>query len=489
MSELIDASTTLLSPETALPAVPDTAPRKNTFLDDDGWDNLLRQIRLGQVIPLIGPNLVTARDEANKEVPLFRLLAPKLAKALKLRGAEKFTNLNEVVRAHLLAGRERTDVYAALGVLIDRLDAKPGPALLELAAITDFKLFITSTPDPLLAKAVAQQRSDFQPREGTISFHPNGNSRRTCDLPKHIESPIVYHILGNHQTFPDFAIWEEDYMEFICGLQAATGTLENLFSLIKHSNLLLLGAPSEDWIVRFFLRVVRQQRLSERPQRDYLSDRPELLGKPMTFFFDKAVKATHIIQGSPAEFALQLAERWRESSPAASSDAEFLRRLPAEMPQGSVFISYSHDNSAEAIRLARDLAAAGVPVWLDKQRLEAGQNWHRGLEQAVKDACSFFISLVSAATEGDRSRFVHKERQWAASRHVDGFVFYIPVVLDLPRQHAFASELDNFAAVEKENVFQCLQRTYVAEGSRPEFVRKMRGYVDHIRLKNCRPRD
>jgi hypothetical protein len=40
------------------------------------------------------------------------------------------------------------------------------------------------------------------------------------------------------------------------------------------------------------------------------------------------------------------------------------------------------------------------------------------------------VSVISGATESDASRFVHIERSWAAQRHVDGFVYYIPIVID-----------------------------------------------------------
>jgi hypothetical protein len=30
----------------------------------------------------------------------------------------------------------------------------------------------------------------------------------------------------------------------------------------------------------------------------------------------------------------------------------------------------------------------------------------------------------------DSTRFVHTERSWAAQRHVEGFVYYIPIVID-----------------------------------------------------------
>jgi hypothetical protein len=62
--------------------------------------------------------------------------------------------------------------------------------------------------------------------------------------------------------------------------------------------------------------------------------------------------------------------------------------------------------------------------------LSAGENYERSLEFAVKNACSFFVSVISRATEFDPTRFVHIERSWAAQRHVDGFVYYIPIVID-----------------------------------------------------------
>jgi len=48
----------------------------------------------------------------------------------------------------------------------------------------------------------------------------------------------------------------------------------------------------------------------------------------------------------------------------------------------------------------------------------------------VKSRAALFISLISVATEGNPDRFVHEERRWAAEVHVDGEIFYIPVLLD-----------------------------------------------------------
>ncbi len=448
-------------------------------LSERDWRDLLRRIHNRQVIPVVGPCLVTVVDPATGErVPLHRHLAPALARGLGLENPESFVSWNDVARAHLLGGGKRERVYDELRALLDQVPADPPPALLALASITDFDLFISSTPDGLLAQALTRQRPGFSPRRDVIRFHPRGLPGESCDLPASFAGPLLHHILGNADTYPDFAVWEEDYMEFICGLLEKADTLENLFRVLKSRHLLLLGAPSEDWIVRFFLRVARQQRLSDRGQQDYLADQPASLGEPMILFFDQAVKATRVIAGSPAEFVQTLERVWREKYGAAASDEDFLQRMPAEIPRGAVFLSYSRDDLSAAVRLARALETAGVPVWMDKIRLETGANYERSLQHEVKDACSFFVSLISKATEADPARYVHRERAWAAQRHVDGFVFYLPLVLDLDEATPPRLEPECFRQSHQERW---------SDATLGNFVRRVRELVDEFRSAG-RPR-
>jgi hypothetical protein len=465
-----------------------------SFLSDRDWRNLLREIHSGQVIPVIGPDLVTIAPETQcvdtSPIPLHRYLAPQLAKALELENPERFQGYNEVARDFLLHGGERKELYLELGEILDRLSNPPPPSLLNLASITDFNLFISSTHDPLTARAVQKTRPGFSIDRDVIRFHPAGNPNRSydtpasgniqspCDLPETFQGPLVYHILGDYNTLPDFAIWEEDYMEFICGLIENRDTLENLFRVIANRNLLFLGAPSEDWIVRFFLRAARGKRLSDLKKKDYLADSHFNLGEPMIFFFDKAVRTTRIIDGSVQTFVDELASRWREQYGTINDGQTFLARQPEEMPRGSVFVSYSRDDLPTALQVAQSLSAAGVPVWLDKQRLQPGENYERSLEHNIKDSASFFLSLISKATESDAKRYVHKERSWAAQKHVDGFVFYIPLIVDDIKDEQVRLEPACFKSIHRERM---------EPDSLPMFAHRVRHYVDQYR-DSGRPR-
>ncbi|MEM6279119.1 MAG: toll/interleukin-1 receptor domain-containing protein, partial [Verrucomicrobiota bacterium] len=382
------------------------------FLDEPGWSKLIRLIRHGQVIPVIGPELITIEDPETGEMgPLQRFLAPRLATRLGVPSRSPFTGLNEVVRSHLLNGGNRSDVYDEIRELLDELDSPPSEALRQLAGMEGFRLFITSGFDSQVARALTEERPGFSPESHTIRFHPSA----PVDLPASLDETRLFHILGDYNTYPDFALWEEDHMEFVCGLLESRDTLRHLFHYLKNRTLLLLGAPASDWIVRFLLRAARQERLSDRAggaTGEYFSDRCEILEEPLVFYFDKLVRATRVVDGSPLEFVSELAQRWAQKSGKGSSDDSFLEQMPSTMPKGSVFISYASDDRAAALSIAKSLDEAGIPVWIDKGRLQAGDNYETSLEAAVKFQSSFFISLISEATEADkdRSRYVHKER-------------------------------------------------------------------------------
>jgi TIR domain len=138
------------------------------------------------------------------------------------------------------------------------------------------------------------------------------------------------------------------------------------------------------------------------------------------------------------------------------------------MAKDSVFISYSHDDLEAAATLAAGLKAAGIPVWLDRRRLNPGSDWEQALKKAVKSRASLFLSLISVATEGNPDRFVHKERQWAADVHVDGEIFYIPVMID-----------DTSKPTHEPEVFAHLHRWPLPGGHvTNEFAALLTGYLD-----------
>jgi hypothetical protein len=455
--------------------------------DEPDWERLLDRIDNRHVLPVVGPALITV-DIDGTSVPLMQWLAGPLAQRLGVATDRPSPTVIAVAREHLRRGGRRDDLYAALRALL-KMQTAPGPALRALADIDGFDIFIGSTPDDLLARAVADRQPQLQRREQELYFHPNGRSsphphpnsdkiKPSCDLPTEFDGALVYQVMGSLQS-TDFAIWEEDYMEFVCGLIEQRTTLDRLFRRLQGSDLLLIGAPSEDWIVRFFLRAARGRRLSEdsHTSRYYLADRRAGLPEPMTFFFETETRLTRIVDGDPVDFALKLAARW-QARRRPDRDIDFFGRMPARCPAGAVFLSYGREDSHAVERIGRELLRANVPVWLDTRELQFGDDYDRALESQIKQNCSFFVSLVSAATESPENggRYLHKERRWAATRQVVGYVFYLQIFVDLPLGHDTRQEPENIVNV---------QRAALADAA--EFAGRLRRLVDENR-KSGRPR-
>jgi hypothetical protein len=436
-------------------------------LDSIPWTRLLRDIHHRQVVPIIGPGLVTV-SEGGREIPFTEWLVPQFAQRLGLPEVEPAT-LNRAACVHVVNRGRRSDIYEELRELVEQHENLPLPrGLADLAAVRDFDLFITSTFDGFLTRALKQARPGYRADErGLAAFHP----ARPVDLPDPLPGTFIYHVLGRYNTYPDFAVWEEDYMEFICGLlEAPKDTRRNLFRELRNRFLLFIGAPFEDWVVRLFLRVAKQERLSDRrgsAGEDYFAEKPDLLGEALIFYFDKIIGSPQLIPADPLTFVRELRHRWAAKYEAGSAE-DLLASIPDDMERGSIFISYSHDDLAPAAALATGLRAAGFPVWLDRRRLNPGGDWEQALKRAVKSRAALFLSLISPATESDAERFVHTERRWAAEVHVPGEIFYIPVLLD-----------PALVPTREPEVFARLHRHGLPGGQiTPEFAALLRRYLD-----------
>jgi hypothetical protein len=185
--------------------------------------------------------------------------------------------------------------------------------------VTGLKLFVSATPDSLLATALDRVRHGGKPLTTVAAYSPQAENkdlpRRKRDLP----GTTVYHVLGKASPNDDYVAWEEDLLEFICGLHQHMPVLPNLARDLADKDLrvLVLGLNFADWLVRFFLRVVRQSRLSTgMPRVDYLAEGPvHTLPDSLVMFFGDvarpggAVKNIQVVPCEPREFVAELARR------------------------------------------------------------------------------------------------------------------------------------------------------------------------------------
>jgi hypothetical protein len=448
-----------------LPAPPAT-------LDEDAWDDLLNFIEERRVIPIIGPELLKVETDSGPRL-LYDWLAGKLAAKLNVDTAQlppDYT-LNDVVCWFLASRGRREEAYTRLRSVLRDTTFEAAPALRKLAQITDFDLFISTTFDSLLEQAINLERFGGQPGCDAIAYAPN----RVADLPaerERLQRPTIYHLLGRLSASPNYVICDEDMLEFICALQSEHLTPEKLFHELEHSHLLFIGSNFSNWLVRIFLRMAKRQRLSDpREVGEVLADDHSGENSRLMGFLQQVSVRTRVYVGAE-RFVDELHKRWTaRQAPARvlAFGAQPQRIAPParEMPDNAIFISYAREDIDAVQRLRASLAEAGLTVWFDLDRLEAGDDFDRKIARNIA-RCAYFIPVVSATTQRRQEGYFRREWSYAIDRArnmADGALFILPVSID---------DTDGGQALVPDK-FKALHFTRLPEGqASAEFIARLR---------------
>ncbi|HVT60088.1 MAG TPA: toll/interleukin-1 receptor domain-containing protein [Thermoanaerobaculia bacterium] len=407
-------------------------------LQEGFWDNLLDYIQDRTVVPVIGPELVTVR-EGDLDVPLYRWLAQRLAADLELPAGElgEGFDLNDVVSLHLRRRGERDELYAQIHRLLRNAAPTPPESLLALAGIPGFDLFVSLTFDSLLADAIGAARGG--PGAEQIAYSPNAADRDLACPKAELRQPVVFHLLGRASASPDYAICDEDLLEFLHAMQDKQRQPKTLFDELRGKHLLILGCNFGDWLARFFLRTARSLELSQKRRRwDVLVGGQIAHDAGLALFLSSFSSDTRVVPLAAAQFVTELARRWQAAHPVAAQSGEPVARDSStsgrSIPDGAVFVSYASENLTAAGKLADGLRAAGLEVWFDKDALQMADDWARSIRRGI-ERCSLFLPVISREALSEENRRRYFWREW---NDADDFArgmapdeaFIVPVVID-----------------------------------------------------------
>lgn len=405
--------------------------------DEDAWDDLLNYIEERRVIPIIGPDLLRVQTDSGPRL-LYEWLAEKLAIRLSVdvSGLPLPLTLNDVVCLYLGQRGRREEAYTRLRSIMREVQFEPPPALRQLTQITDFDLFVTTTFDPLLERAVNLERYGGQPTVEVIAYAPN----RVADLPTErgqLPRTVVYHMLGRLSASPTYVVSDEDMLEFICALQSEHLTPEKLFYELEHNHLLLIGSDFSNWLARLFLRMAKRKRLSDpRDVGEVFADDHTMKDERLVAFLQQVSVRTRVYGGAEA-FVGELHSRWnkRQGDAARSSGQSAPQRFlqpSREMPENAVFISYAREDLPAVQRLKAALDGAGIVTWFDMDRLEGGDDYDRKIHANIA-RCGYFLPIISANTQRRLEGYFRREWSYAVDRArniAEGAVFILPVCID-----------------------------------------------------------
>lgn len=390
---------------------------------DIDWRGMIRSIRRGKVIPILGPELYTASSVAG--APSFdRAIADQLAAELGLTDVPHGSSLREVaLRALRLPGGQPGTVHRRIRALIDAVEHVPVP-LIQLAEISGLSLYVTTGHDRLLQRALDAVR----PRAAiTCSYALDGNHEDLPDRPTG-EAPIVYHLLGN--TTEDCAITEADILEHLHNLMSDERP-ERLFDALRDHDLLFLGCGFPDWLARFFIRIMNGAPFapSDRRPRQAIADEWVSRDERLVLFLRHYNLAVHRI--TAAQYVAALHREWTAASPAPTAGNQVTPRLVAD-DAPAVFLSFASEDRDVVRAIANRLRASGINAFFDEQDIEPADEWDRVIRDNLAGS-ALFVPFISRHTEALHRRYFWSE--WRLAVEVDrreppGSKYILPVALD-----------------------------------------------------------
>jgi TIR domain len=407
-------------------------------MNEADWKRLLRQIRQGYVVPVVGSQFLGGEDgqpgfQQQVALELLRVYGV----AADAAPLPSFLPVSHVVaRLRREAGATLqdlyTDVHDAIETVSARFDAALPPPLLQLASITDFRLFVTTTPDELLARCLRRRTAVDEvihaPKLPTSEWHdlPADWSARAGTV------PLLY-LFGKSRAAPVYSIHEEDILEYAHNVISRGSQVPlNFLGALQERSLLLLGCGFPDWLGRFFLRVTNTSRLAEKSKREWMVEPPGGNGNEGLVGFLRSYSADTelLVDASPAAFVAELFARWSADRPAAAGAP------PPDEPRSRAmfFISYSRGADlpqADALFAAlRALGVAEHEIWLDRHQIEPGDNFRLRILDGIQ-GCRYFLPLLSQATDAREQGFVFREWRAANDRALDmNRAFIVPLVVD-----------------------------------------------------------
>jgi hypothetical protein len=182
-----------------------------------------------------------------------------------------------------------------------------------------------------------------QEKTQVLTFSPESNKDLSGPV-EQLDRTTVFHLFGNLSAVPDYAVTDEDVLEFMHALQSKTTRPEKLCDALVKQNLIIIGCPLSDWLGRFFVRIAKRERLViSSGKTDFLAGDQLQDDSNLAVFLRHFSSRTKIFPLGSIEFVDELHRRWIELHPANTQPSKPFDddTTTDKMQPGAVFLSYA----------------------------------------------------------------------------------------------------------------------------------------------------
>lgn len=420
--------------------------------DEPLWDKLIQQIIDGNVIPVIGADLLID-NSAN----LHKFIMDGLARTFGI--SKQVNSFSELVYAPEYKNKFKLDnIYYQVDKIFAAKRFPASERLRRLLSIRQFPFIITTSFTPVIEQAMQNIWKD-ELRVMRFNNNPSENSdiKNGADMRK----PTIYYMFGKVGAGAHkYVLTDIDLLDFVSSWLSNDNKArpKNLCNELKDKYLLMLGNTYSDWLFRFIWYSMRKPDLGHGMLAYDTLDESLINFLERTETFTKQNTSDVIDQ-----ILVRLDKKLKENEATKFNKPE---------DNMDVFISYSRSDTQVAEQLYKALTAQGKRVWYDKYNLTDGGLFMDEIRKAIKTA-KYFVPILTPNIEKEKRESHVYRNEWDTAIEVaismgrtyiipladSNFDFYKAAIPERMQQHnaIFYSEKEGIEVIAEKIIHKMNQ--------------------------------
>lgn len=384
----------------------------NVFDDDNDeplWDKLIQQIIEGNVIPVIGADLLI-----DNNLNLHQFIIDFLAKGFLLKSKpQSFSELIYDVDYQLR--NKKDNAYYQVNKIFASKRFPASQRLKKLLSIRQFPFVITTSFAPVVEQAMSEV---WKGELRVMKFNNNPSENEDIKSSADLRKPTCYYMFGKvGDGAHKYVLTDTDMLDFCSSWLSNDGKVrpKNLCNELRDKYLLMLGNNYSDWLFRFIWYSMRKSNMGNG-MLTY-----DLVDEQLIHFLERAEAFT---KQNPSDVIDQIVSRLEQKLQQTEQT-----RFNKPEDDMDVFISYSRRDSKIADKLYHVLTAQGKRVWYDRNNLTDGGNFKDEIHKAIRTA-KYFVPILSenVIREKNESHIYRNEWEWAIDVAISmGRTYIIPL--------------------------------------------------------------
>lgn len=396
--------------------------------DEPLWDKLIQQIIDGNVIPVIGADLLTDdKDNPHKVIIDF------LANGFHVESNPKsFSEL--VYDSNYKKDNKKDSIYYQVNTILGNAGFEPSLRLQRLLAIRQFPFVITTSFIPVVEQTM---RSIWKDELRVMRFNNNPSENNDIKNSTDLRKPTVYYMFGKvGEGAHKYVLTDTDMLDYVSSWLSNDNKArpKNLCNELKEKYLLMLGNNYSNWLFRFIWYSMR------KPDLGHGMLAYDTLDESLLNFLERAETFT---KQNTSDVIDQIITRLDKK---LKENEETKFNKPEE--NMDIFISYSRSDSEIAEKLYDVLTSQGKRVWYDRNNLTDGGNFMDEIKKAIRTA-KYFVPILSANIAKEKGDSHVYRNEWDTAIEVaismgrtyiiplaeKGFDFYKAAIPEKIQQH------------------------------------------------------